>query len=390
MKAVINAHIITCDENEGEFFGYVTYDGGKIVSVSKGDYKPSGDEEEITDARGGYVLPGLIDAHTHLGNSGDASGFESDDINDINDPCTPHFSSLDSVNPFDRCFEDARNAGVTTVLTGPGSANALGGSFIAVKTDGKRIDKMILRAPCSMKMALGENPKMCYHEKDESPETRMATAAIIREALKKASRYLEAVEQSESDENADPPEFDAKCEALLPVLRREIPLHIHAHRADDIFTGIRIAKEFSLDYVLVHCTEGHLIARELKEENARVMSGPFFCDRSKPELRELTPACAGILEKEGVEVSRITDHSVTPIQYLILCASLAVKNGMSRQGAINAVTINPAKFAGISDRVGSITPGKDADLAVYSGDPLDFYSKTVFVAINGRTVKNEL
>jgi len=385
MKVITNANIITSGDDFREFCGYLRFEGEKIVDLAPGKYTPDGTEEEIIDAKGSYLLPGLIDAHTHLGSYGDALGFESDDINDINDPCSPHLSAKDSVNPMDRCFEEARNGGVTSVLTGPGSANPLAGSFIALKTSGKRIDKMIIKSPCSMKMALGENPKMSYHDKDETPETRMATAAIIRENLKKAERYMKSITVAEEDDS-DPPEYDAKYEALLPVLRKEIPLHIHAHRADDIFTGIRIAKEFGLDYALVHCTEGHLITDELAEENPKIMSGPFLGDRSKPELKELSPKTPGILEKAGLEVSIITDHPVIPVQYLMLCASLAVKNGMTRRGAIKAVTINPARIAGLQDRIGSLEPGKDADLVLYTRDPLDIFAEITHVFINGKSV----
>ena len=235
-------------------------------------------------------------------------------------------------------------------------------------------------------MALGENPKNVYRDKDGGPITRMATAAFIREELFKAKRYMEDLQKSQEDPDADPPEFDMKSEALLPALRREIEVHIHAHRADDIFTAIRIGKEFHLDYVIIHGTEGHLIADRLAKENVRVLSGPFLCDRSKPELRNATVACPGILSKAGVQTAIITDHSVIPIQYLPICAGMAVREGMNREAAMKAITIEPARICHIDDRVGSLEAGKDADLVLFDGDPLSSFSKPRMVMTDGTLV----
>ena len=381
-----NARIFTM---EGQVIenGWLLTKQDKIASFGDMGDVPAGPDGDIFDAQGGILLPGLIDAHTHLGMWEDGLGFEGDDGNEETDPATPQLSALDAVNPLDRCFDEALAAGVTTVVTGPGSANPVGGQLIAIKTFGRRIDDMVLRAPLAVKFALGENPKGVYHEKDETPVTRMATAAIIRDQLFKAERYRRKLELAADDEEADEPDFDYKCEALLPLLRGEIQAHFHAHRADDIFTAVRIAKEFHLDYVLVHCTEGHLIAQELRGEGARVLSGPFLCDRSKPELRNLTPRSPGLMSAAGIEPALITDHPVIPVQYLTLCAALAVREGMDRMAALRAVTINPARILRLDGRIGSLRPGKDADFAVFDGDPLSLTVHVRLVAVNGRRVK---
>ncbi len=365
--------------------GFIRVKGTSIVEVGEGEAAKE-PQEEIVDLNGADVYPGFVDAHTHLGMWEDALTFEGDDGNEETDPVTPQLRAVDAVNPLDRCFGDALSAGVTTVVTGPGSANPIGGQMLAMKTFGRRIDDMLVKAPLAVKMALGENPKTVYHGKNETPSTRMATAALIREELYKARRYLQDTERAQKDEDADPPEFDMKCESLLPALRREVEVHFHAHRADDIFTAIRIAKEFHLNYVIVHGTEGHLIAEELKLEKARVLSGPFFADRCKPELKNMTPACPGMLARSGVLTAIITDHPVTPIQYLPLCAALAVREGMAREDALKAITINPAKICGLDARVGSIAAGKDADLAVFRSDPLSLEAKPELVMINGKIV----
>lgn len=365
--------------------GFIRVRGTSIVEVGEGEASKE-PQEETVDLNGADVYPGFVDAHTHLGMWEDALTFEGDDGNEETDPVTPQLRAVDAVNPLDRCFGDALSAGVTTVVTGPGSANPIGGQLLAMKTFGRRIDDMVIKAPLAIKMALGENPKTVYHGKNETPSTRMATAALIREELYKARRYLQDTERARKDEDADPPEFDMKCESLLPALRREVEVHFHAHRADDIFTAIRIAKEFHLNYVIVHGTEGHLIAEELKLEKARVLSGPFLADRCKPELKNMTPACPGMLARGGVLTAIITDHPVTPIQYLPLCAALAVREGMAREDALKAITINPAKICGLDARVGSIAAGKDADLTVFRSDPLSLEAKPELVMINGKIV----
>jgi imidazolonepropionase-like amidohydrolase len=342
--------------------------------------------EEI-DAKGGYILPGFIDAHCHVGMWEDSIGFEGDDGNEDTDPVTPHLRAIDAINPWDRSFEDARCAGITTVVTGPGSSNVIGGQFAAIKTHGRRIDEMILKDPVAMKVAFGENPKTAYHQKNQSPVTRMATAAILRESLMKAKDYKKKLDEYEIDpEEYDEPDFDFKMESLQAVLKREIPLKAHAHRADDIFTALRIAKEFSVDITIDHCTEGHLIADLLKEENVPVIVGPSLSERSKVELKNLTFKTPGVLAEAGLRVAIMTDHPVVPIQYLSLCAALAVREGMKEYDALKAITINPAINTGISDRVGSIKVGKDADIVIFDKHPLDFNTSVKCVMIDGKIV----
>ena len=366
--------------------GFVAVSGGKIARVGAMEDCPAEWEGETVDAGGDHVLPGLIDAHSHLGMFGDAVGFEGDDGNEATDPCTPHLRAIDGVNPMDRCFRDARLAGVTTVLTGPGSANPISGQFVAMKTAGRWLDDMVIKAPAAMKLALGENPKLTYHERHEGPITRMATAAVIRENLAKAVEYRDKLERAAADPDEEKPEFDAKLEALLPVVRRELPVHIHAHRADDIATGIRICKEFGLEYVIVHGTEGHLIANELAREGARVITGPCLGDRSKPELANMSLETPVLLAMAGVKIAICTDHPETPVQYLPLCAAMAVKGGLPADAALAAITIWAAEIGGVAHRVGSLTPGKDGDVVVMSGHPLNWLSRVSAVVVDGRRV----
>jgi len=366
--------------------GYVAVSGSKIAQVGPMEQCPEHWEGETIDAHEGHVLPGFIDAHCHLGMFGDALGFEADDGNESTDPCTPHLRAIDAINPLDRCFQEARAAGVTTVLTGPGSANPVSGQFAAIKTDGKWVDAMVVQAPVSMKMALGENPKSVYNERHETPVTRMATAAIIRENLAKAQEYARKLERAEQDEEEEKPDYDARLEALLPVIRGQLPVHIHAHRADDIATGVRIAKEFGLKCVIVHGTEGHRIPELLAQEGVPVITGPSLGDRSKPELANMTLENPVVLAMHGVKVAICTDHPVVPIQYLPLCAALAVKGGMTPEMALEAITIRPAQIAGLDDRLGSLAPGKDADIVITSGHPINLLSRVQAVFIGGRRI----
>ena len=366
--------------------GYVAVSGDKIARVGPMEEAPAHWEGETLDAAQGHVLPGYVDAHSHLGMFGDAQGFEADDGNEATDPCTPHLRAIDAINPLDRCFREARAAGVTTVLTGPGSANPISGQFAALKTSGRWVDEMVLKAPVAMKLALGENPKCVYNERHETPVTRMATAAIIRENLCKALEYGEKLEKAAADEEEDKPDYDARLEALLPVVRGELPVHIHAHRADDIATGVRIAREFGLKCVIVHGTEAHLIPELLEQEGIPVITGPALGDRSKPELINMTIESPAVLTLRGVKTAICTDHPEVPIQYLPLCAALAVKGGMNPEAALAAITINAAQIAGIDDRVGSLAPGKDADLVVTTGHPINLLSRVKAVFIDGRRV----
>lgn len=336
--------------------------------------------EDVYDANGGWALPGLMDVHTHLGLFGDGVGFEAEDCNEVGDPITPQLRVIDGINPGDATFAESLRAGVTSVAVAPGSANPIGGQIAMIRTSGRRIDDMIIKAPLAIKFALGENPKTCYHDRDETPTTRMATAAMIRQALFEARAYGEKKRAARENPELDPPDFDLKYEALLPLLGREIQAHFHAHRLDDIFTAIRIAKEFSLDYVIVHGTEGYLAADILAAEQARVVTGPNLLDRCKPELKQMSFAGPKELTKAGVLCSICTDHPETPLQYLPICAAMAEKSGLSHEDAIRAMTINPARIVGLDDRVGSLEPGKDADIAVFGSDPLDMKSEvqTVF------------
>ena len=366
--------------------GYLTTVGDKIAAVGPMEECPDTWEGETFDAQGGHILPGFIDAHCHLGMFGDAVGFEGDDGNEATDPCTPHLRAIDAINPLDRCFREARAAGVTTVLTGPGSANPISGQFAAVKTQGRWVDQMILKAPVAMKLALGENPKSVYNERHESPVTRMATAAIIRENLAKAVEYKEKLDRAQADPDEEKPDYDAKLEALLPVVRGELPVHIHAHRADDIATGVRISREFGLKCVIVHGTEAHLIPDLLEQAGVPVITGPCLGDRSKPELVNMTIESPNVLTLQGVQTAICTDHPETPVQYLPLCAAMAVKGGMNPEAALAAITINPARIAGIDSRVGSLAPGKDAEVVVTSAHPINLLSRVRLVLINGKPV----
>ena len=366
--------------------GYVALAGSKIAQVGPMEDCPASWEGEVLDAQGGHVCPGFIDAHCHLGMFGDALGFESDDGNEETDPCTPQLRAIDAVNPLDRCFAEARAAGVTTVLTGPGSANPISGQFAALKTDGRWVDAMVVQAPAAMKLALGENPKQVYHDRDEAPVTRMATAAIIRENLRKAVEYGEKMDRAAQDEDADPPDYDAKLEALLPVVRGELPVHIHAHRADDIATGVRIAREFQLKCVIVHGTEGHLLPELLAQAGIPVITGPSLGDRSKPELANMTLENPALLQRAGVDVAICTDHPEVPVQYLPLCAALAVKGGMDQESALAAITIGAARIAGLEEGLGSLTPGKEGDVVVTSRHPLELLGEVRAVLLGGRRI----
>lgn len=368
--------------------GYVAIKEGKIWKVGHMEDLPQDWAGQILDAKGGHIIPGFVDAHCHLGMFGDAQGVEGDDGNETADPCTPHLRAIDAVNPQDPCFREARLAGVTTVLTGPGSANPISGQFVAMKTHGRWVDDMILKAPAAMKLALGENPKATYHERHEGPVTRMATAAIIRENLTKAAEYRDKLDRAATDPEEEKPDYDAKLEALLPVVRRQLPVHIHAHRADDIATGIRICKEFGLEYVIVHGTQGHLVADLLAREGARVITGPCLGDRSKPELAHMTLENPVLLAMAGVKIAICTDHPETPIQHLPLCASMAVKGGLPADAALAAITLWAAEIGGVADRVGSLTPGKDGDVVVTSGHPLNWMSRVTNVVIDGMLVQD--
>lgn len=378
---IYNAEVHTM-EGVKPFIGYVGFENGKITSVGEGE--PTDIRSDSFDADGKKLFPGFIDAHSHIGLIGDGMGIEGEDVNEDTDPVTPQLRTIDGINCFDRCFSDAVACGVTVAVTGVGSSNPIGGDFIAVKTHGRCADEVLIRK-VGIKFALGENPKSTFSDKDSAPVTRMATAAIIREALFKAKRYLEDKNEAiENDESL--PEFDIKSEALIPLFEHKLKAHFHCHRADDIMTAVRIAKEFGLDYVLVHCTEGHKIADILGREKASALTGPIICDRGKPELAELTTANAGILYKNGVKTAICTDHPEIPVQYLAASAAYCVKAGLPKEEAMKALTINAAEIVGIADRVGSIKVGKDADFALFDGDPLEIMTNCTAVFIDGKKI----
>ena len=352
---------------------------GKIAAIGSGLTAPA--DAAVFDVDGLEVYPGFVDAHTHIGLDGYGIGYEGCDYNEMNDIWTPQLRAIDGINPRDPSLGDARRAGVTCVCTGPGSANVLGGTFLAMKTVGDRVDNMVVRDPVAMKCAFGENPKRCYRDKCDS--TRMSTAAFLRGALMQARDYG-ARKQAANGDVTKMPAYNQKLEALLPVLAREIPLKAHAHQANDIFTALRIAREFNLRLTLEHVTEGHLIVDELaKEKDVPMAVGPSLTFASKFELQNKSWATPGVLAKAGCHVSIITDNSVIPQQYLPLCAGMAIKAGMDPFDALKAITLNPAEHIGVADRVGSLEVGKDADVVITAGSPFEVMTPMKAVFIDG-------
>ena len=336
---------------------------GKIAAVGKELEAPEGCT--VIDAEGRLVTPGCVDAHCHIGLDNEGMGWEGHDYNEIVEPLPPHLRAIDSINPMDEAFGLALAGGVTSACTGPGSANVVGGTFVAIKLSGKRVDNMIIKNPLAMKCAFGENPKRCYGQgMKKSPSTRMATAALLRELLFKARNYMNDKDAGKN------PAFDMKLEAMLPVMRGEIPLKAHAHRADDILTSIRIAKEFGVKLTLDHCTDGALIADELAQEGYSAFVGPSLGSKTKIELQNKSFTTPAVLHEAGVPISIITDAPVIPLQYLPMCAGLAVNAGLSEEAAWRAITINPAGQTGIGDRVGSLEAGKDGDVVIWTANPL--------------------
>ena len=367
---------------------WLSASGGKIRAMGKMTEAPAHFDGEEYDAAGGFLLPGFIDPHTHLGMWEDSLGFEGADGNEETDPSTPQLRAVDGVNPMDRCFSDALDYGVTAVVTGMGSANPIGGQMLVMKTFGDCVDDMAIKNPVAIKFALGENPKTVYNGKNQTPMTRMATASIIREALFKAQRYMEKQQRAATDEDEDEPDFDMKCEALIPLLKGEIAAHFHAHRADDIFTAIRIADEFGLDLKIVHGTDGARIADRLAARDIDVFVGPIISDRCKPELSSKSDSTAGELAAAGVRVSITTDHGVVPIQHLLTSAQIAMRAGLSKRDAFKALTVNPARALGLEDRIGGIAVGLDADFSVFAEDPFDSIAvKPAMVFVNGARVR---
>lgn len=359
----------------------ILVENGKIKAIGENLAIP--DEAQALDVDGLQVYPGFVEAHGHIGLDGYGIGYEGMDYNEMNDILSPQMRGIDGVKPLDPALPRAAAAGVTCVCTGPGSANVLGGTFTTIKTVGKRVDDMVVRDGVAMKCAFGENPKRVYRDKKDS--SRMTTAALLREILFKAREYMEKKEAA-GDDISKRPAFDMKLEALLPVMRREIPLKAHAHATEDLFTALRIAKEFGLKITLEHVTEGHLIVEELAKENVPLAVGPTLGSASKFELRNKSWTTPGVLAAAGCQVSIITDSPVIPQEYLPLCAGLAVQAGMDPFAALQAITINPAKHAGIADRVGSLEVGKDADIVITDGCPFEVSTKVKYVFIDGKAV----
>ncbi len=361
--------------------GYVLCRDDKILEVgedfSKSAYRGQEKEMEYIDASHCIVMPGIIEAHCHVGITEEQKGLEGDDCNEVTDPITPQLRAIDAINPMDAAFANAMEAGITGLMVGPGSSNVVGGQFAFVKTYGRCIDEMIVKAPAAMKVAFGENPKKNYGSQGNTPSTRMAIAAMLREELTKAREYAK---------NRQEKELDFRLEPWLPVLSGEIPMKAHVHRTDDILTAIRIGREFGLDVTLDHCSEGHLIREEIADSGYSAIVGPAMTSRNKIEVRYVDFKTPGELREFGVPVAITTDHPVTLIQYLPLCAGMAVKKGMDYMQALEAITISAARICRVDDRVGSLRPGKDADLAVFSGNPLEIFTDNLYTVINGKVV----
>ena len=359
---------------------------GKIAEIGRRDqmaFHPAPNERVIR-VPGSLIMPGLIEAHCHMGITEEKKGTEGDDCNETVDPVTPWLRAVDAVNSMDAAFDDAVRAGITSAMIGPGSSNVVGGQFAFLKTRGRRVDDLVVKAPAAMKVALGENPKVNYSGQGKSPSTRMAIAGMLREELTKASAYADRKERA-ADSGEDFQE-DFRMECWLPVLRREIPLKAHVHRVDDIFTAVRIAREFGLKMTLDHCSEGHMIAEELAAEGFPAIVGPDLASRNKIEVQNVAFKTAGILANAGVTVAVTTDHPVSLIQSLPMCVGLSVKHGLSLEDGFRAMTVNAAEICGVSERIGSIEPGKDADIAVFDGNPMEVFTNTLMTIIDGEIV----
>lgn len=375
---IINGKLLTM---EGEVFenGYVDFENGKITAFGDAFAAPEYNGEVI-DAEGGYITPGFIECHCHIGVSEESIRWEGNDTNESTDPWTPHLRGIDAIYPYDKAFKLAVNAGITSACTGPGSGNVIGGQLCAIKLYGTDPDEMVIKAPAAMKMAFGENPKGYFQRMKKSPATRMATAAILREALFKTQQYLRKKEKGDDV-------FDMKLEAMIPVLKGEIPAHIHAHRADDILTAMRVANEFGIKFNMIHTSDAVLVKEQLKKNNVEFCMGPTLGVSTKPETKNKTFASYGEVQRYGCTMAITTDHPVLAIETLPVCAMMAIKNGMDEMEALKAITINAAKVANIDERVGSIKVGKDADIVIFDGNPMEIATQTKAVFIDGKKIK---
>ena len=382
MLLIKNGKLLTMEGQNYDCASILVKDG-KIAAMGEGLEAPA--RAEVIDATGKFVLPGLVDAHTHLGLCGHGLRWEGNDHNETTDNVTPHLRTLDAIFAFDRSFADALSGGITAVATSPGSANVIGGQLTAMKTGGSnRIDDLVLKAPLAMKCALGENPKSVHGQsKKTAPMTRMATAAIFREAFLKAREYMEKRDNAEEGKK---PDFNMKHEALIPLLKKELPVHIHAHRADDIHTAIRLLKEFDLKGVIIHCSEGHLIVDDLIEAGFPALVGPTMVFPGKPEAANKTYETAKILNSAGLKICITTDHPVIPLQHLNVCAALCVQAGMDEAEALKSITIYPAEILELDARLGSLKIGKDADITIWDKNPIDTTSRVLYTIIDGKVL----
>lgn len=372
MLLIRNGLLYTMEKNEA-IRGDLLIDRGKILEIA-GDIQPT-ENMQVIDASGLRVYPGFIDAHSHIGISEEKKTGQGDECNEGTNPVTPCMRALDAINPMDSAFHNALASGVTGVMVGPGSANPIGGQFAFIKTHGRRVDDMVVQAPSAIKLAFGENPMTCYGPNGNMPSTRMGIASLIREELTLARQYFDSGSSGQ---------FGMEC--YRDLFEKKIPLKAHVHRADDIFTAMRIAKEFGLDLTLDHCTEGHLIAEDIAQSGHQAIVGPSLASRSKDEVSLSDFKTPGILQKAGVTVALTTDHPVSRIQYLPLCAGLAAKEGMGEWGALRAITIDAARICRVDHRLGSLREGKDADIVLYRGDPLEIASSVCMTIIDGEIV----
>lgn len=384
MLVIIHGNIKTMEEYDYAD-GYIRIERGKIVALGSMEECDLGalqndDNVQLIDAKGNLVMPGIVEAHCHMGITEEKKGMEGDDCNENVDSVTPYLRAIDAINPMDDAFHDAIKAGITSAMIGPGSSNVVGGQFAVLKTHGRCIDQMIVKAPAAMKVAFGENPKVNFSEQGISPVTRMSIAAKLREELGRAREYERKIHENPETT----PDFRYEC--WLPVLSGEIPLKAHVHRADDILTAVRIAKEFGLKMTLDHCSEGHLVIEELKEAGFPAIVGPDMASRNKIEVRNMAFKTAGLLSKNGILTAVTTDHPVSKIQFLPICAGLAVKEGMSIENGFKSITISAAKICGVDDRIGSLAIGKDGDIAIYNGNPMEVFTKTLCTIIEGKIV----